>query len=455
MKRVLTIAFSWISIFAFAQEEAADLKEAFTKGQASGYVRSFFMATQNEGSLQDWTALAIGGKLKYNTARYKGFSVGAAFYNTFNLGISDITTLDPTTGRPSRYESGLFDVNDLSKKEINLLGELYLDYKYKQHMLTVGRFMVKTPFLNPEDGRMIPTLESGVWYNYKSKNKKSSFDAMWITHIAARSTSEFMTVANSIGSYPVGKNPDGSNSNYRGNLSSAGMAVLAYKYQGDRFGLKAYDYFVENIFNTAFVEPSLKFKKSEVEHKVSGQYLLQTKVNDGGNEDPTMAYVHDDVAQVMGAQYKLTTKKKWSFSANWNYVTAQGRFVFPREWGREFLFTFQKRERLEGVGNTHAWMVDAKKSISMKKAGVLDVTVGYGQYYRPEANNFELNKYAFPANDQLNLDVFWFTRSDKKGLVVELLLTYKGSLGDTFENPNFTLNKMNMMNYNLVLNYLF
>ncbi len=30
------------------------------------------------------------------------------------------------------------------------------------------------------------------------------------------------------------------------------------------------------------------------------------------------------------------------------------QFIFPREWGRDFLFSFQKRERSEGSANNHA-----------------------------------------------------------------------------------------------------
>lgn len=434
--------------------QSTSVKDAFKKGKTTGYIRSFFMATQNEGDLQDWNALAIGGFLKYQTSSYYGFSFGAAFYNSMNLGISDITVRDAQTNKESRYESGLFDVNDLTNREVSILGELYLKYQNNGHNLTIGRYKLKTPFLNPEDGRMIPTLEQGVWYNYLSSTKKWSVDATWITHIAARSTSEFMSTGRSVGSYPQGKNPDGSNSNYKGNVHSAGLGIVAFNYKDEHFGFKAYDYHFDNVFNMPFVEGYVKFGGERFTHKISGQYGAQFKMGNGGNEDPTKAYVHDDLAQVIGAQYQIKLPKGCIVSGNWNYITDNGRFLFPREWGREFFFVFQKRERLEGAGNTQAWMIDIKREFAMGNQ-TLAVKIGYGQYLRPEANSFELNKYAFPANDQLNVDIFFYTRKDRKGLVIEWLTSYKGAIGNTFENPNFIINKVNMINHNIVLNYLF
>ncbi|UTW61869.1 hypothetical protein KFE98_17920 [bacterium SCSIO 12741] len=438
---------------AWSQKDS--LYHSVIGGKASGYWRTFFMATDNEGDLKDWNALATGGKLKYETSSFYGFKIGAAVHHSSNLKISDITATDPTTGRYSRYESGLFDVNDLSRTEITLLGEAYLSYRLKGHFVQVGRFQLKTPFLNPEDGRMIPTLEQGIWYDYQSKKKTLFARLAWITHIGARSTSDFMPVGQSIGSYPQGRNPDGSLAQYRNSLSSMGLGIASIEYKGKKVGAKFWNYYVDNIYNTAFIQAYVSKEVAKVKHTVSAQYLNQSKMNQGGNSDPAKAYVHDAQANVIGAQYELKWNKKWRVSGNYNYVTNDGRFLFPREWGREFLFVFQKRERLEGVSNTHAWMVDVQRTLTFKKAGALVAKIGYGQYYRPDALNFDNNKYAFPANDQLNLDLFYFTRSDKKGLVIEWLTTWKRALGDTYDNPKLVLNKVNMFNHNLVVNYRF
>ena len=449
----------FISLFSiiesiYSATDSTSLFGAIKGGSVSGYSRTFFMATQNEGTLKDWSTLATGGLLKYSTNNFYHFSAEIGFYQSSNLMINKgMLEKDTSTGKYSRYETGLYDLEDLSKKQISLLGELALIYKREYWSFKFGRFKLKSPFLNPEDGRMIPTLVQGGWLKYKPNNFLF-IQGGFISHIAVRGTSRYHSVQNSIGIYPMGKSATKLDNNYHGNLSSNGMGVFNLDFKKKQFGIKMWDYYVDNIFNTSLIEPYVSFSKNEVKHTLSLQHIYETKLNNGGNIDFNKTYFQDKSAQIYGAQYKTTTKK-WAFSVNWNYITGQGKFLFPREWGREFLFVFQKRERLEGVSNTHAWMVDAQKKWLMNNKRLLIAKLGYGQYLRPDAKNFVQNKYAMPANDQLNIDLFFYARKDKKGLGLEWLTTLKRAIGDTYDNPNFILNKVNMINHNIVIHYRF
>jgi hypothetical protein len=51
----------------------------------------------------------------------------------------------------------------------------------------VGKINLNTPFLNPQDGRMRPTIEEGVWLSIK-ESKKIGFNGGWIWKISPRST---------------------------------------------------------------------------------------------------------------------------------------------------------------------------------------------------------------------------------------------------------------------------
>ncbi|MBX2840681.1 MAG: OprD family outer membrane porin [Flammeovirgaceae bacterium] len=433
--------------------QSDSLFNAISKGKVSGYWRSFLMATDNQAPLQDWNAIATGGLLKYESGLFNGFSIGVGFYYTMDIH-SNISQKDTSTNKYSRYELGLYDFNDPDNREIPLLGEAYISYKKNNHQIKFGRFKLKTPFLNPEDGRMIPTLEQGFWYQFNNK-KNISTEFGWLTHIGTRSTSEFQTIANSIGSYPQGLNTDGTKGNYKGNLTSKGMGVVSICYFQKNWMIKVWNYYVENIFNSSFLETSYLFEQDQLTHKFLFQYLNQNKLKNGGNNNAEETYFFDKNAQLFGLKYQTITSGKWTFSANWNYITDHGRFQFPREWGRESLFVFQKRERLEGMADSHAWMVDIQKNFSFKKDNSMVVKLGYGQYFRPDAKNFAQNKYAMPANDQLNLDIFYFSKPNKTGLIVEGLIAFKSPLGNTYNNPNLVLNKVNMVNYNLVVNYVF
>ena len=451
MKKILVAIIS-LGFWVTSHAQIDSLRNSLKGGQVSGYWRSFYMATVNADDLKNWNALATGGLLKYETGSFKNFSIGIGYYTSHNLNISNLANRDNASNKESRYEAGLFDVQDLENREIHVLGELYLKYKNLKNEIKLGRMKLKTPYLNPEDGRMIPTLEQGLWYS-GTPNKQLKYNLGWITHIAPRSYSKFETVSNSIGIYPTGLNPDGSRSGYYRNLSSLGIGVASLQVKKEKWGIDIWDYFVENIFNTAYLKGYYQTKTELLPVKISGQYLIQNKINNGGNDSPALSYVHDDLAMVWGAQIQTKLPKGCLVSFNYNQITDHGRFLFPREWGRESLFTFQKRERQEGFGDTKSWVVDVARSWNLKNESEITVKIGYGQYYRPDARDFEVNKYAMPANDQFNLDLFYHFSGPFKGLNFEYLVTYKGALNDTYENPNFIINKVDMWNHNFVLNY--
>lgn len=453
MKKVLTFILFMSIGFVYSQEDSL-IVSALKNGKVSGYWRNFLMVTTNHGDLKDWNALATGGLLKYETGAYHNFKIGIGYYTSYNLNISDITARDERTGRESRYDIGLFDITDPSKKEIHFLGELYLKYETKEHILTIGRQKMKTAFLNPEDGRMIPTLNQGIWYKNKQL-KHTAFGLGWLTHIGVRSSTGFNKVENSISIYPVGRNLDGSASGYRNNISSAGIGIASVTYKRNKWRVHAIDYFVENVFNTAYLLADYKVKSFGLDWKISGQYVRQDQVNNGGNVELNKAYFQSNSSNTFGFQLQARTKSKWTFSGNYNRITGHGRFLFPREWGRETLFTFQKRERSEGVGDMHAWVIVVSKKLVFKNESSVVVKVGYGQYYRPDVTNTRLNKFAMPANDQLNVDLFYNFGKPLKGLGFEYLMTYKGAIGNTYENDNFVINKVDMFNHSLIMNYRF
>ena len=73
--------------------------------------------------------------------------------------------------------------------------------------------------------------------------------------MATRSTSEWYSVANSIGLYPVGVGEGGLRSTYAGNLRSRGLGMLAVSRPlGLRTRAQGWNYHADNLFNTIFME---------------------------------------------------------------------------------------------------------------------------------------------------------------------------------------------------------
>ena len=48
-----------------------------------------------------------------------------------------------------------------NKNDMDRLEDFYLKYSHKKLVVTIGKQVIQTPFVNPQDGRMRPTGEQG------------------------------------------------------------------------------------------------------------------------------------------------------------------------------------------------------------------------------------------------------------------------------------------------------
>lgn len=441
----LVIVSVFFPILVFAQEEKSEKK----KGDFSGQWRNYYMHSFNERELQDWYALATGLKLKYTYDFNNNWQIGGAVYSSWNTGISNVETLDPSTGKPSRYVAGNFNVQNLSQRFIAYPGELYVQYKIGNHQVKIGRQGFFSPLLNGQDGRMIPTLFEGAFYKYEEKDKfRLQLGA--INRIAPRSYNGFENIGQTIGIYPAGRDRNGQESRYVENTSSDYIALLNTDYQWNKFKIELWDYYVDNIFNILYLKPTYNFKNSGL--SLAFEWLLQNRVGDGGNADPNLRYFQSEKAQVLGFQISHTLANG-KISLGYDRITGEGRFLFPREWGRDFLFVFQKREKSEGFGDNHAIVLYYHQNIEVSNQQ-LKTIFSIGHQWGPSVTDPTLNKYAIANYVHTNLELI-YKNAKWKGLQPELLLTYKHGTGDFPENPVFILNKVNMFLINAIMNYNF
>ena len=252
---------SLISIETLTAQEARVVKDtntlsyALRKGKFDLNLRFYYMHTENDGDLTDYYAYAVGGGMKYETGSFKRFSFGIGGFFTWNIGSSDLTKPDPLTGMYNRYEIGQFDMEDPSNKNnIDRLEDFYLKYRFPKTTIIFGKQQINTPFINPQDGRMRPTGEQGLWVDVQSI-KKARIQGGWLTKISPRGTVRWMDMDESIGVYPTGLNTSGTKSNYKGNLSSKGVGIIGVEYAiKPQWKIQAWDFFTENIFNTAMMQ---------------------------------------------------------------------------------------------------------------------------------------------------------------------------------------------------------
>ena len=435
-------------------DDTTSLLHAFKNGELNGHLRYFLMSTQNEKDLTDYYANAIGAGIRFETARFHNFQFAISGFTVFNIGSSDLTKPDTLTGQYSRYETGLFDItNPGNKKDLNRLEEFYLKYNFKHSYIKAGRQYINTAFINLQDGRMNPTTVSGLWSEI-NEIKKLKLQLGWLWGISPRSTLGWYKPGRSIGINPVGTNPDGTKSGYATNLTSNGIGIIqATATLTKQVKIQVSNMYVENIFNTSLLQIDYSYLTKNKSSVFAGvQVVKQLAVNNGGNIDQSKTYFRKAGSSLSFGARVGWKNPQWETSLNFNRITKEGRYLVPREWGTEPFFTFLPRERNDGSGDVQAIM--GRLTYAIPKARI-KTSIAAGYYHLPDVKDFALNKYAVPSYTQVNADIKYTFTNTFNGLEVQLLIVGKLDSGETYNNNKFVFNKVNMVQYNLILNYHF
>lgn len=451
----------WFGAALFAQSAPTDtthhahtMLEMFSKGSHHGHFRSFMMATDNERYLTDYYAWAAGGDLHFHSAGFHGFSFGIGGNFHFNLASSDLSRRDSVTGAANRYEIGLFDVeNPSNRNDLDRMDDFWIRFEQKKWRVSIGKQGIQTPFINFQDGRMRPTAVNGIWSLFQLQ-PSMTLNLGWIWGISPRSTVRWYDIGTSIGLYPAGLNPDGSASGYPEHLKSKGIALIGLKkHWGSRWQLEVWDQYVEQIFNTSFVQTTYSHpfgKKHRL--KVGVQTTFQQALADGGHAEADKTYFEKNSTSWVLSSQIAWQFRPWEISLAYTRTGPEARFLTPREWGREPFYTFMSRERIEGAGDVHAATL---RLVLFSENKRWQTSLTYGHFYLPDVKDVRLNKYAFPAFRQLNADVRYTFGGALQGLQAQFLYVWKGRLADTYHNPRYTINRVNLSHINLIINYYF
>jgi len=110
-----------------------------TKGQ----IRAGYITFSEDGESRT-NAYALGGHFDFNTKRWNGFMVGAEVYTVLNLGVNQ---------DPIHINGDLFNENG---KSFILISQAYLDGKWGNSEIKLGRQTLDTPHADSDDIRMMP-----------------------------------------------------------------------------------------------------------------------------------------------------------------------------------------------------------------------------------------------------------------------------------------------------------
>lgn len=430
------------------------LIDIFKHGRVSGHFRSFLMQTQNKGELKDDRALAMGGGLKFETAQYHGFKFGLSGVYVFDVASTDLLKPDPTTGQANRYEIGLFDLAPKDNElDVSRLEELYLSWKRSHFTVTLGKQHINTPFINLQDGRMRPTAVDGLWLSGKL-TKNIGIEGGFIYGVSPRSTSRYFNVGSSIGLYPGGVTTSGQASAYKGKLEVPGILYGGLNGPaGKQWKWQTWQMMVINLFYSSYYQ--LDFTKKVSENSklyAAAQLIYQQETGSGGVTDDASRYM-DKGARALTFGSKISfTKGNGTIALAYNRITPMGRYLMPREWGRDAFFTFMPRERNDGYGDVHAITLQWAKNFVDQRC---KLSLAGGYFDLPDVKNVTLNKYGMPSYVQANVDVRYSFPGWLKGLEGQILYVQKWKIGENYGNDKFVYNKVDMSLLNVVLNFYF
>lgn len=439
---------------AHAGREAVDtttrsLSQALRRGEFGAHVRTAFMATQNRGSAPDYYAHGVGAGLSYETKAWHGLQAGLEGFFLKNLHSSPLAA-EP--GRPeSRYEVSLFDQEHPHNRELlHQVEELWVRWQPKPGLkFTYGRQRLDTPLLNSQDSRLSPNFVQGLW-TVASLGRATTLQGGWLTHVAPRSTDRWYRLGEAVGRYSMGVATDSSRADYRGQVTTRGLAVLGLRRSlGHHSSVQAWQYFADHLLATSLLESAVAFPGPSGSWTASGQLLWQRGIADNRHQPPGLRYLDPD-EQARALSLRLAYQPRpWLVAAQYTRITAHGRYLFPREWGREPFYTTLPRERIEGAGDVHALGVSA----AWQRPHGPRLEAGYGFFNL--SREARLNKYSLPDFHQLNLSLVHSFAGAAEGLRVRVLYVAKWGADRTAYLPARVVNKVDMQHLTLALDYAF
>ncbi|HRO98592.1 MAG TPA: hypothetical protein PLN54_04100 [Flavobacteriales bacterium] len=432
-------------------KQGSSLPEVIRKGTLEGRFRVFLMGTLNDGAPADYHAQAFGGSLGFSSLRWNGIQLRMSGGYTFDLWSSDLTKPDPVTGQPNRYEIGLFDLtSSRSDNQLAYVQLFQLNYRSRDERTSVifGRQELTTPFINPQDGRMHPGLAEGLWGLHKSR-QGIRVEGGWIYRMAPRSTANWYTVEQSMGLYPTGLGVDGRPSRYPGQVTTPGIVMAGIGIPlKNKLNISGWNMAVANAFNTAMLQ--LERGSRDDRWMIGGMVVRQDRLMNGGNKADSLAYFQHDASMAISGRLRMNLGR-FRWQANYTRITADGRYVMPREWGRDPFYTFLPRERNEGHGDVHAATINL---IWRTKSG-WRIQADAGQYWLPAISNVQLNKYALPAYQQYDVNVQYQFKGNWKGLAAQFIYLMKLPMPDAIHTTRQAVNKVDMHHAELIINYAF
>lgn len=458
--------------------------------------RYFFMNTDNADLVgKDFYANGLNVELSYrNSNLFKLIQNDSHLKKRFNnqkllfeMGYSQTFKLDTSNlNVGNRYEIGLFDIQNPEVRYFGILNLLNLTYINKYFKITAGRMLPINPFVNEQDGRLRPTYVQGLRAQYNWDSKTGYFrivsNLSILNAILVRSTNSWKPINESLGIYPQGVSVLGKPAQYANHSSQFGSILYcpSLTLELPKLRSKTYSLPINIDYNALYLDKLMLTNMLKVEGKVSKHnsrfelgygimWIHQNFLIDTSGTSPETRYAEkNETSNVYSGQLSFNyigKRVSQKLKVASTRITDDGRYLMPREWGRDPFYTFMPRERNEGLADVNAYTVNyslsRKNNIAESLLKLIQFDLGYGYYQLPDVKNYLFNKYGMPSYQQLNAKFqLNFGLKLEKGKTIQnhdfnvaFWYIQKLNNGDTYNLLKYISNKVDMNQVNIVLNY--
>lgn len=275
MKKIISL-----TLLLLGTVQAADSFDTwFSEGSVKGNIKYYYIETnidKFDGTSTSAHANSIGGTLSYATGDLYGFQTRATFMTTngFALpGTVDTSILARDNGVRLEGKAG----GKIAQESFSVLGEAYVQYKYKNLVALYGRSVINTPLIHAKDVRMLPSAVQGALVDY-NVNNAIKLEASYLTHFKQRTSDRFINIV---------KHALGENTRLITGDNTGEIIELGGEYKRDHVQVKLYDYYVDNFMNSVYFDATFQNKLSSGYSYVAGfEYINQVSI---GNADDNLA----------------------------------------------------------------------------------------------------------------------------------------------------------------------
>jgi hypothetical protein len=327
-----------------------------TKGQ----IRAGYITFSEDGESRT-NAYALGGHFHFDTKRWNGFMIGAEVYTVLNLGVDQ---------DPIHINGDLFNENG---KSFILVSQAYLNGKWGNSEIKLGRQTLDTPHADSDDIRMMP--------NYFEAYTITNTDISDLTLTAGLirkmagwengvDSAKFVDVAETLGTD-----------------HADGIFYASASYEGIKdLSLSLWYYNYNDIANVIYAEAGYSYSfAKETSLTVGLQY--------DSSEETGAALLGKQDANTYGVSMELASEEIGvHILAAYNQDNGETGAMGLSLGGGAF-FTSMEDQTLDAIGAPgRAWMIGAGYHFEAIGIEGLNAGIAYGNFKADDASLYESNE---------------------------------------------------------------